>query len=382
MLTSRERVVIALEHHEPDRVPVDLNPNYEPYANLKEYLGLEIDENLKTSNMGEVIPHPKVLNALGVDIISVKLGSPKNAKITPPQGDLVFDEWGVGYRRYSTMGGSNYMEAVYHPLANATLEDLEKYPWPDPSLPGRGEGAEITAKRLYEDTDLALLGRFGGPILEVAIYMLGFENWLVCTASRPDFAEALLSRITSYVMELDRIGLQAAGRYIQIFKVSGDDLGMQTGLLYSPRIFHKVLMPHLSRRWNAARVALDEINPSAKIMYHSCGSIYPLIPDMIENGIQVLDPVQPTAANMNSAKLKAEFGDRLSFHGGIDEQKVLPFGSPDDVRNEVRERIHDFAPGGGYILTSSHYVQADTPPKNIVAMCQATHELGTYPIQC
>jgi uroporphyrinogen decarboxylase len=381
-LTSRERVVRAINHQEPDRVPVDVNPVQDAYVSLKAYLGLEIEEKLSPNTHMEVIPHPKVLEALGADLISVKLGSPRGARIPEaPSPDLVMDEWGIGRKRIPQPGGGSYLEAVYHPLADATLDDLDKYPWPDPDLPGRGEAAEADAKRLYEDTDLAIMGRFGGPVFEMALMLMGIEKWLMCTVSDPEFAEALLDRITDIQIALDRIGLEATARYLQIFKASGDDLGMQTGPLYSPRSFRSLLLPRLQRRWKAAREYLDQVNPSVRLFFHSCGGIRPFIPDLIEAGMQIVDPVQPRAAGMDPAALKAEFGDRLAFHGAVDEQQVLPFGSEQDVEDEVKLRIRQLAPGGGYIVCPSHYVQADTSPANVVAMCRAAHRYGQYPLQ-
>ena len=380
--TSRERVIAASEHREADRVPIDINPVPDFYLKLKDYLGLEVDEDIKPGFMEEAIPHPQVLSALGADLISVKLGSAKRPRPAPPRPDLVVDDWGVGLKRVHQPGGGSYLEPVYHPLADATLDDLAKYPWPDPSAPGRGEAAEAEARRLYEDTDLALVGRFGGTIVQTALYLMGFERWLVCVMQEPEFAGVLLDRITDVAIALDRIGLEATAKYLQIFKASGDDFGMQTGPLYSPKTFRSLFLPRLRRRWQAARAYLDQVNPSVKIMFHSCGGIRPFIPDLIEIGLQVLDPVQPRAAGMDSAELKREFGDRLTFHGGVDEQRVLPLGSQEDVEEEVRRRIRAFAPGGGYILAPSHYVQADTPPANVVAMCRAAQRYGQYPIAC
>jgi uroporphyrinogen decarboxylase len=349
------------------------------YLQLKDYLGLNIEEEIKSGFMEEAIPHPKVLAALGADLISVKLGSASRPRPAPPRPGLVMDDWGVGLKRVYQPRGGSYLEAVYHPLADATIDDLEKYPWPEPCAPGRGETAEAEAKRLYEDTELALVGRFGGPIVQTALYMMGFERWLVCVAQGPEFAGALLDKITDVAIALDRIGLEATGKYLQIFKASGDDFGMQTGPLYSPKTFRALFLPRLRRRWQAAREYLDQVNPSVQIMFHSCGGIRPFIPDLIEIGLQILDPVQPRAAGMDAAELKREFGDRITFHGGVDEQQVLPLGSAEDVEKEVHRCLKAFAPGGGYILAPSHYIQADTPPANIVAMCRAAHRYGQYP---
>ena len=378
--TSRERIVAAINHHEPDRVPVDVTPLYDFYIKLKKFLSIEIDEEVKYNFAMEVIPHPEILKKLGADIISVKLGSARNPKkVTYPNG-FVQDEWGAIYRKVSQSGGGSYYEVQHAPLANASIEDLEKYPWPAADLPGRGEGAEAFAKDIYENTDLALMGRFGGPIIEMGVYLLGFERWMVRAASEPEFAAAFLDKVTDVQIAFDRVGIQAAAKYLHILKVSGEDLGMQTRTLYSPRMFHGLILPRLKRRWQAARQLLDEINPSVKIMLHSCGSIRKFIPDLIEAGIQVLDPVQPHAADMDSFDLKREFGEKLVFHGGIDIQQVLPFGTQQEVEEEVRARINAFAPGGGYILAPAHNVQADVPPANIVAMVQAAHLYGQYPL--
>ncbi len=374
--TSRNRVIAALNFQEPDRVPIDINPVLDAYIDLKNYLHLEIEEDPKPNSAMEVVPHPTVLQALNVDLISVKLGSVKQVNRTHNE-----DEWGVIRKRYYQPGGGSYMEAVNFPLADATLSDLEKYPWPIADLPGRGEGAELMAKHLYEDTDLALVGRFGGSIVETPLYLMGWDNWLMRMASDPEFAERLLDIITDINIAFDRIGLEATGKYLQIFKVSGEDLGFQTGPLYSMKMFRKMLFPRFQRRWKAAREYLDQVNPDCKIMLHSCGSIRAYIPDLVNAGIQVLDPVQPLAANMDSHELKRDFGTQLAFHGGVDIQQVLPFGSEADVEEEVFSRIQAFAPGGGYILSPSHAVQADVPPANIVAMCKAALKYGEYPLK-
>jgi uroporphyrinogen decarboxylase len=369
-----------LEHREPDRVPIDINPLLVTYLRLKEYLGLEIDETLTPDSFMEVIPHPDVLRRLGVDVISVRLGSPSGRRSTQLE-EVTTDEWGIVRRRVYHEGGGSYLEAIHHPLADANIDDIEKYPWPSASVPGRGEGAEATAKWLYENTDLALMGRFGGPITELAIYLVGMERWFIRLKTEPEFAGVLLDKITDIQIARDRIGLEATAKYLQIHKVSGEDLGMQRGPMYSMHTFHTLFLPRLRRRWQAARQYLDQVNPSVKLMLHSCGSVRAFIPDMIESGIQLLDPLQPLAAYMDGGELKQEFGSRLAFHGGVDIQQVLPSGTTAEVQAEVRRCIRAFAPGGGYILAPSHYIQADTPPQNVVVMCQAAQEYGQYPLR-
>jgi uroporphyrinogen decarboxylase len=377
--TSRERVIAAINFFEPDRVPIDVAPLHDFYVNLKKYLGLEIDEEVKYGFSMEVIPHPAVLKAIGVDVSSVKLGSPNQPVIATLSDGSLRDEWGVIYKKISQNSGS-YYEVVRPPLANATLEDLEKYPWPVADLAGRGESAEKSAKRLFEDTDLALLGRAAGSIIETPIYLMGFQNWMLRVGADPQFACALLDKITDVQMSFDHILLQATAKYLNIYKVSGEDLGMQTGPLYSYRMFKEFFLPRQKRRWQAIREYLDEVNPRVKIMLHSCGSIRRFIPDLIDAGIQILDPIQPHAVGMDSTELKKQFGEKLAFHGGIDIQQVLPFGTTSEVEKEVITRIKALAPGSGYILSPAHNVQADVPPQNLVAMCQAAQKYGHYPV--
>jgi uroporphyrinogen decarboxylase len=378
--TSRERVKVAIQRREPDRVPIDINPVLDFYVNLKRYLGLEFQEDLHPNNAMEVIPHPKVLSKLGVDLISVKLGSPKGGKRDSRADGLVEDEWGVLRKRVFQSSGGSYLEVAHCPLAEVATENLRNYPWPVPDLPGRGEGAEEVAKRLYEETDLALVGRFGGPIIETCVYLLGWKEWLIKLASDPEFCHTLLEIVTNIQIALDRIGLEATAKYLTIFKVSGEDFGMQTGPLYSPKMFKEMLLPYIRRRVQAARTYLDHVNPDVKIMLHSCGSMRPYISQLIEIGIQILDPVQPKAKNMDSFQLKTEFGDKLAFHGGVDIQEVLPFGTKEEVEAETILRIKSFGVGGGYILSPAHAVQADVPPENLITMCHTALEKGVYPL--
>ena len=327
----------------------------------------------------EVVPHPRVLAALGADMTSVKLESPRKKKAEPRSDGLGADPWGVLYRKVKNPTGS-YMEVVHTPLADLKESDLESFIFPNPHDLVDSRATAEAARNLFENTDLAIMGRFGGPIIEVALNMMGFEKWLMLTASHPDLAGALLDRITDVQITLDRLGLEATAKYLQIFKLSGEDLGMQTGPLYSPSMFRKLFLPRFKRRWQAARDYLDQVNPSVKLMLHSCGSVRKFIPELIENGVQILDPIQPLATGMDSFELKRDFGDRLVFHGGVDIQEVLPFGTTKEVEAETKHRIKALAPGGGYILSSSHFIQSDIPPANIVTMCRTVHTYGVYPI--
>jgi uroporphyrinogen decarboxylase len=379
--TSRERVCTVLQHREPDRVPVDVQCGLDFYLKLKAYLGLDFEETLEANYFREVIPHPRVCERMGWDAVSVKLSKPSRGSANFIEPAEVVDAWGVHRKRIVLPTGGIQYEAVSHPLAKGTLDELNTYPWPDPYPPDTAEATEKQARWMYENTDLALIGRFGGTLLEQAIDLMGFENWLITTVANPEFAGALLDRLTDIAMRGDRIGLEAAGKYIQIFKVSGDDLGMQTGVLYSPRSFRDLILPRLRRRWQAARAYIDQnLDPAMPLMFHTDGAVRPFIPLMLEAGLGVLNPVQPGCAGMDLDGLKRDFGAQLVFHGAIDVQSVLPFGTPEEVRQAVRNAIRALAAGGGYILSPSHFVQSDTSPENIIAMTQAAHEFGCYPL--
>jgi len=360
---------------------MDLTITELAYRNLAEFLGVAIEEPLSISSFTEVRPSVTILKKLGVDITYIKLSSPhKRRGYRSTSGDILVDEWGIKMKKVPLPSGGFYFEDVEAPLATATIDDLERHPWPDPNDPGWGEEVEEKAKRLYEETDLALMGRFGGPVWETAYRMRGYSQCLMDLIVNPDFASALLGKICELQIAFDKIGLQAAGKYLQVFKVSGEDLGIQTGPMISPETFRMMLKPWLCKRWRAAKREFLSHNPDGEIMLHSCGSVRIFIKDLIECGIDILDPIQVGAARMELVELKEEFGDRLVFHGGIDTQQVLPFGTPRQVEEEVKRRIKALAPGGGYILAPVHNVQADVPPENLVAMCEAAIKYGQYPL--
>jgi uroporphyrinogen decarboxylase len=379
--TSRKRVEAAINFQEPDRVPIDLTITTKPYVGLRKSLGLPPEEDVKASSFTEVTPHPEVLEALGVDLTFVKLRKPHHWQAPAPLDDgSVLDEWGVGRKRVFISEDVFLNEVSYSPLAGATIEELEDYPWPDPNDPGRTENLEADARALFEETDLAIMGRFGGTILEQAAYLRGWEQWLMDMVIHQDFAQRLMDIITEIQIILDRRGIEAAGKYLSIFKLSGEDFGMQDRPLFSMKTWEELVRPVLERRWRAARAVLDEIAPHVKLMLHSDGAIRPFIPDIIECGVDILDPIQPHCEGMELYSLKRDFGDRLVFHGAVDTQKVLPFGRPDQVEAETLRCVDALGRGGGYILAPVHNVQADVPPENLIAMCEAVKSHGQYPL--
>lgn len=372
LMSSRQRVRAALEHRPPDRVPLDLTITLDAYAALSDHLGIPRDDTLAPNAAMEVTPPPEVLARLGVDLISVKLGGDRRRKGPLP---LSFtDAWGVE-RRLVAQEVGRYYEAVGHPLSCASRGDLEGFAWPGPPSPEAAEGLREHAARLHGGTELALVGRFGGPTLETAQDLLGMEEWYLRLASDPAFVCELLDRISAVHTAHDLAGIRAAGAYLDILKVSGEDLGMQTGLLYSPAMFREVFLPRFRRRWTAVRQELDRVNPAARIMLHSCGAIAEIIPDLMRSGIDVLDPVQPLARGMSARELAPRFRGKLVFHGGVDIQRLLPTGTPEEVKAGTRACLAGFrAAEGGFIAAPSHAVQADVPPENLAAMLETVRE--------
>lgn len=381
---SRKRVEAALNHQESDRVPLSMTITEIPYLGLREHLGLPADPNLNPNRFGEVAPGIDLLEALGFDTVSLKLSSPLR-DISPPNtpDGTIFDEWGVGRKRIDLDGEGFLLEVCYSPLEDLHPDeiDLDEYPWPDPYDPGRTADLEDRAQNLFDDTDLALVGRFGGTIMEQAAFIRGYENWMIDLVTYPEFARALMNRIADIQIVLDRVGIQKAGRYLSIFKASGDDLGMQDRPLFSDQVWQEILRPILSRRWKAARMALNQADAShVKLMFHSDGAIRNFIPDLIQDGIDVLDPIQKHCPGMDFNQLKADFGSQLVFHGGVDTQQLLPFGTVAEVQRETRRTLKALGPDGGLIIGPAHNVQPDVPPENLVAMCQTVLDHGFYPL--
>jgi len=379
-MTSRERVVAAFEHQEPDRVPFDCSFVYEGYLRMKEYLGLETEKEVLPSSPWLAVSNPiELIQALEIDMCYIGLGRVKDFPVFEYGMDTYTDEWGVKFRKVELPSGLMY-DIYDHVLADATMDDLEDYPWPDPYHPDLVDGLEERTRVLYETTDLALVGKFSNSIFEQAHYMRGFENLLMDLALEPGFVDVLMGKLVDIALARLDVGLKACGKYIQAVRFAGDDMGQQNGPIMSPAMFRNLIKPQFNRYYREARRMIDQYNPKIKIIAHTDGDVYPIIPDYIEMGLDVLNPVQPYVAEMEHDKLKEEFGDQLSFHAAIDIQRVMPFGTPEEVKAEAIKTMNALGPGGGYILAPTHYLQSDVPPENVLALRDAVLEHGTYPL--
>lgn len=373
-MNSRERVLAALNHEQPDRVPIDLGGwvstiHHIAYRRLVEHLGVpDAKGEVRDWIQQTVIPDESVLQRLGVDTRYIRPGNPvgKDWELKRDEDEdhyYITDGWGV--KRAMPKKGGLYYDIVFSecPLKDATVKDLEEYPWPNPRDPGFIAGLEEQAQDLYENSDYAIVADFNFESwYESAWYMRGFAQFYMDMIRNPEFVDALLEKLSNLHMEfLDHV-LEVTGKYVHVI-MQGDDLAAQNGPLMSLEAYRRFIKPRQKKVFDLIKQKTE-----AKLFYHCCGSVYRFIPDLLEIGIDILNPIQVSAKDMNTKRLKKEYGDKLVFWGAIDTQHVLPFGTPQDVENEVKRRIEDLGHGGGYILASVHNIQADVPPENIVAM--------------
>ncbi len=381
-MTPRQRVIAALEHREPDRVPLDFgtigvsSPVPEMYGRLASHYHLCGPVRLAVHGLRLAEVDEVILRDLKID--TRPIGMLPRAKPTRPceeQGHFC-DDWGIKWREMDA-GPTVYRELSESPLQEATVADLETYPWwPDPVDPARFAGIRAKAERLFHGTEYALVGcpAFNG-VWEQAWYLCGFARMLEALVNDPKFAHAILRRVTDVSKAALTKYLDLVGPYIQLVKL-GDDLGAQNGPLMSPAMYENVIKPY-----HRELFALIKKRSGARILFHTCGSIGRLLPALIDADVDAINPVQVGARDMDTRWLKSEFGDRLSFVGAIDTQYVLPFGTSFDVEQEVERRIADLAPGGGYILAPVHNVQADVPPENLILMYRHARKIGCYPVR-
>ncbi len=375
VLSSRERVRRTLNLQEPDRVPIDLggrvsNIHRDAYVALAAAHGLSAEVLTCDPFYSVLNPDARLWQALGIDFQYLYVKGPEYCARAVFADGSYENEWGI---RVETVG--IHSQRVTHPLAQATVTDLAAYPWPDPCRPDRVAGLRQQACQLYTETNFALTAApVSGGLFEFGQHLRGMSNFLMDLLSDKAFASGLLDRILAVHMGLWEVFLKEVGAYVEIVQLA-DDFGTQRSLLISPRVFRELFKPRYAELIRHIRRFTD-----AKVFLHCDGAIMPLIEDFIEIGVQVLNPLQPTAAGMDPAAVKGRFGDRLAFHGAIDNQQLLPNGSPEEVTAAVREVIQALAPGGGYILAAAHVIEPDIPIANVHAMYDAARTYGTYPM--
>lgn len=375
-MTSRERMLTALRHEEPDRVPIDLGAGttgieVEAYDRLKALLGFE--SQTRTFVRDHVEIDEPLLQRFGIDTRYVRVGAPRGYRVEIDADNSYMDIWGV---RWQKPPSSLYWDMVGHPIAEPTLDALTQYRWPDPHDPGRIDGLRERARALAEHGEYAVvLDNTGFGAFEQGWALRGFENFYTDLVAEPDFARALMNGVADYQIALYEHVLAEVGPYVDVVMVA-EDLGSQDGPLISPETYRRMIKPVQKRIWQFIKSKTD-----ARLFLHTCGSVRRFIPDLIELGVDILNPVQVAAAGMDPQELKREFGKDIVFWGGgCDTQRVLTFGTPDDVEREVRQRIRALAPGGGFVFNQIHNIQPGVPAENILRMLEAVHRYGTYPI--
>jgi uroporphyrinogen decarboxylase len=345
----------------------------EGYEKLKQHLGIAGETRILNTAFRVAQLDESVMRRLGSDVYPLKAKPPLRQPPAPAATGLWIDAWGIGRRQVHYAGGY-YWELAHHPLAEANIEDLERYPWPDPLDPGLTAGLAAEAQALYEGTDYAIMADGGFKnIWELGYMLRGLEQMLVDLVLNPRFVSTLMDKLLEINLAATGRFLDAVGPYIQVFRAA-DDLAGQQGPLMSPQTYRSLLKPAYKKYFELVKSKTE-----AKVFYHSCGNITALLDDLIEVGVDIVNPVQVSAMG-DTAALKARFGKKLAFWGAIDSQHVLPHGSVKDVEAEVRRRVHDLGPGGGFVVAAVHNIQPDVAPENIVALADATRKYGTYPL--
>lgn len=364
VMDSRTRVSLALAHKEPDRVPIDFWAASEVTSMLRNRFGFSSDE--------ELLRH--------FDVDFRYIDGPVYVGPAPVvRGDgAKEDHFGVPRTRVTYGEGNHvgaYSEVAAFPLEHATsVDDIARYPkWPrvdwfdyEPVREQARRARELGKTVVFMGDRLNRCAQ-----LKPAMYLRGVDRILTDMYENEAIARAIFERITDFYCGYLRRTLEAAEGAIDIV-FTGDDFGMQANTFVPDDTWRAFLREGFRRFIDIGHAF------GCKVAHHTCGSVVSLIPDFIECGLDILNPLQPEARGMDHARLKREFGRDLTFHGGMSIQKTLPYGTVDDVRNEVADRIAKLARGGGYILCTAHNIQPDTPPENIDALFQAYEEFGKY----
>jgi uroporphyrinogen decarboxylase len=384
-MTSRERVKAVLAHEVPDRVPIIMGVSNAtgikmiPYQGVKKLAGIDAPDDYiyDWPELGSAKVDEATMCRLHSDVRGVLDRFPKaiyerNQNRTPHSPCM--DCWGTG--QIEIEPGVWY--PGLHPLAEATtLEAIENYPWPDMDDPYRVAHVKEQAKKLAAEDQYAIMGT---PWLlfpfERAFAMQGMDKFLLNMAMNPDFSKALLRKITDLCKTLMGHFLDEAGENLDIIKI-GDDLGTQEKLMISPRMYRQLLKP-----FHAEFIEFIKTRTKAKVFFHTDGDVFDLIEDFVEMGVDILNPIQTSAGKMADLQgLKTRYGKNIIFCGAIDTQHILPSGTPQEVRDEVKRVIHILGEGGGYMVASVHTIMTEVPPQNILAMVDAVEEFGHYPLK-
>lgn len=375
-LSHRERVLLTLSHQEADRVPIDFLGHAsmmldQAYFRLLEHLNLDRNVESYRFRTGSTANYydTRLLELFDIDFRRLFLPVRPGGMFQYHNDGTFTDSWGILWEKTGI-----YIISKRGPLEGMNIDEVANYNWPEPARIWDINDLADYAKQLNLNSDFALVAR--NPLtygfLDRACRLRGMEQFLLDLLLNPELAQMIVNGILSVHLKVYDMFLQAIGPYVHIVE-TGDDLGSQENLLISPKMYRKFIKPAQKR----LHTLIKDRAPQANIFMHNDGSISKIIPDLIEVGVDILNPVQPSAASMESEILKRDFGNQLTFHGGVD-QKPLE-GTEDNIRTEVRHRINAFAPGGGYILSTCNHI-INAPSQNVVTLFYEAREYGQYPI--
>src|SRR5665648_398761 len=377
-MNSKERLVTALNHQQPDRIPYDLGATFtsgihaNAYHKLREFLELPqpLEDRFLCLDEQIVFIDEDIKQRLMIDTEPVLPGNPStwNLLIEDKTDHSWYrNEWQMGLKM--PKDGGFYYDVVDNPLAEAGIDDLKYFPWPDPYDSTRYATLEQDVQQAAETGRAVIMNSISAGILEMSAWLIGYQRLFTGLLLEPEFLTALFDKILDIKLAYWETVLQRVGDKIDVV-IEADDLAEQRQLLISPRTYRKLVKPYHKQLYETIHS-----RTGAKIFHHSCGSVYALIPDLIEIGVDILNPVQVNAANMDSAKLKAEFGRDIVFWGGaVDPQGTLNSGSPNQVYTETSRNIESLAKDGGFVFAAVHNIQPNIPPQNIMAMWQALQD--------
>jgi len=372
----REDFQKILNHEQPEKLIIDFGGN--PLSSMEgksmyrllEFLGYDVTDKIEVMPFGRVRRlDERLLKHFDIDTRSVgTILRPQKSLYQRVSDNEYIDEWGIR-RRYTGM----YWDVIEAPLKGATVDDLEEYQWPDPESVDMNEIEEYArqAKKLYEETDYVICAEhpvYG--IFELGCWMCGFDYFLLKMAIEPDFVKRFFEIVLDYQKKIIEIYYGALGKYIH-YTSSGDDFATQSSLFISPAMFRELIKPYFKER-----ISYTKKFTNAAYLHHSCGSVFPIIDDLIDCGVDILNPIQPKAKDMQPENLKKTYGDRIVFHGGIDTQEILPFGTKESIEKIVKDTIEIMNRDGGYIFAAAHNIQEDVPPQNLVYMLDAARKFG------
>ncbi len=376
-LTSLKRVNLILNHKEPDRVPIDFGSrettiHEESYKRLKDYLGLDRKKiEYKQYFLKSVEVEKEILDYIGSDILNFEIGMEKisNPKlIADYERDIFANEWGT---KYKISKDRNFFHFYEFPLKSLDKSEIDNFKWPD--VINRVDNIKDELLKEYEKKEKAIILSGVSSMISIHWFLRGLEQSYMDFAIQPKGTNYLFNKILEWQIKMWEEILNKIGSYIHIVEVSSDDVAGEKGLLISPEFYRENIKPCQKKLINFVRS-----KTKGKIFFHSCGAVYEIIPDFIEIGVDILNPVQIDAANMDSKRLKKDFGDCIVFDGGGCANTILQDGTTDEVKSEVKRKLADFMPGGGYIFAPIHNIQAGVPEKNIITLFEAVKEFGNY----